>query len=668
MTMKKTITLILIVCMILLSINVFSAVNIPKEYALSYSETPDEQFDATDLTKYGNVYSLYTGRNFPLPRYMPQYLELNGYLQNHSSMQQRVIGTYTPRYFDGDKFNNFITDMYSTYDLNETEKAYLDEASLTISPIKVSAGKCSYMAYWQNSRDFTEDYAIDSSKKLLDIWYFYDLGYWYVPEIRNAFELDCPFVYSDKHSPSKPATYYYEDNTYGYVWDRYVMSMCGKDQSYFSVPVDTAYTMGVNSRYNASSMTDLAVKLYNDKTLNTTLAKTLEGKCTVWNSYISAYEDYYCFPQSVMIEDIQRKDDWMMNVMGGTYMPKYLSYQGKTLDAYLSSTDAQFRDCKQKYFSSPLQAIKDYYIVGFTDMNGQAYKDFYNCQSYLQAKRKLLVQLNQDFTAGGVQNMIWTYFKNTYNIEKGTNLFPLNIVLSGIRCKQNDTWKQYKPTPISPNSQTPYVECNYTSSDPEVISVGYRFDIFVNPVFSMISGSQTIQDSYSLEMLKNLFLKYKIQLAQTNNQNVTQFTMNILNQSAGGSIVSSFSMNRSKENGCTFVFKTYDQANKTINQFNDLANKVQQDAEDKPAEIIRELQVQIRLLKSEVDKTDFFFYIDVIAKLVFRAFILFYYTISIIMFLYVIKLCILIPSTIIKVMQGIGTSKKHRQQHSILNK
>jgi hypothetical protein len=364
---------------------------------------------------------------------------------------------------------------------------------------------------------------------------------------------------------------------------------------------------------------------------------------------------------NVFIEDTQMKDDWMMKLVNGNYMPQYVTYQGKTLDAYLSSTDAQFRDCKQKYMTNFLNSV-------FSIKLGSNDQSFQNCQKYIQTKRQTLLKISQDFTTTGVQNMIWTYYKNTYNIDKGTNLFPLNVVLSGIRCKQNDTWKQYKPTPISPNSQTPYVECNYTNSDPEIISVGYKFDIFVNPVFSMISGSQTIQDAYSLEMLKNLFLKYKIQLAQLNNQNVTQFTMNILNQSAGGSIVSSFSMNRSKENGCTFVFKTYDQANKTINQFNDLTNKVQQDAEDKPAEIIRELEVQIRLLKSEVDKTDFFFYIDVIAKLVFRAFILFYYTISIILFLYVIKLCILIPSTILKVMGSIGKSKRMRQEHSILNK
>jgi hypothetical protein len=132
--------------------------------------------------------------------------------------------------------------------------------------------------------------------------------------------------------------------------------------------------------------------------------------------------------------------------------------------------------------------------------------------------------------------------------------------------------------------------------------------------------------------------------------------------------MSSFSVNRSRDNGCSYVFMTYQQANKTVNQVNDIAYKTQVDAEQKPAEVIRSLEVQLKLLKSEVEKTQFYFYVDIFAQLIFRGFQIFYYVIEIILLLYVVKLTFQVPSTMIRILNVLGESKKKRKQESILNK
>lgn len=136
----------------------------------------------------------------------------------------------------------------------------------------------------------------------------------------------------------------------------------------------------------------------------------------------------------------------------------------------------------------------------------------------------------------------------------------------------------------------------------------------------------------------------------------------------GTSITTYFSVNRSKSNGCSFVFLTNASATKITETLKDLFVATQKNADVVPTEVTRQLEAQVRLLKAEKSKTEFYYYIDIVAKLVFRAFILFYYIVSIILFLYVIKLIITIPFTMINVMRSLGTSKKNRQQHSILNK
>lgn len=627
--------LLLILLCVILSTNCFS-VSQPK-YSLVYNYTPKEDFDFTDLSLYDNIYTEYSNRNFPLPRYIPQYLETDMFLKNKSTLGNKVIGIYTPRYFDGEKYTNFRIDSYNPRNLTDAEKGYLDRMSLSIDRTKTTDNKCNYMAYWSFTRDFTPDYSIDNSKIVYDVYYYYDLGYWYSDVIRDYFTNDCPYIYGS-----------YMNN--GQYTNPLVEYYC-KDLSYRG----TSFNSQLYSKYNTSTLNDLAIKIYQDGTST----KLSNGKCIVPS--ISNSTSFFCYSKSDYINIINIKDNWMMKMLSGNYIPQFLLYNGKNLDNHLSSVDERYRTCKQQisqlsFGGSPTAGTFAFWYV----FDKSKLKTLQDCQIYVQAKREQLLKLTEDFTTTGVSDMIWKHYKESYNIPKGTNLYPLNIKYAGIRCRENETFKTYEVKPINPNAQSPYVECNYSTTDPQVLKVGFVFDVRINPAFAMISGSDSILRSYDADYLKTMF-----QTIYTLG-NLTD--IKISNYTSGSVITAYFLVNRSKENGCTFVYMDNTSTAKVTTQIVDVTQQVQKMAEVVPPEVTRQLEVQVKLLKAEAEKTQFFFYIDIIAKLIFRGFVLFYYIVSVTMLLYIINLMIVIPKHIIEVMNLLGTSKYKRINNSILNK
>jgi hypothetical protein len=568
-------------------------------------------------------------------------------LKGYSSLSKKVVGMYVPRYFDGEQFTNMRIDGFNPRDLNVTEKAYLDEASLIVVPASNTQKKCNYVAYWQFARDFTPDYG-KGNRTLYDVYYYYDLGYWYVSEIHDAFVKDCPYTFS---------SYSFQNSYYSSL----VRGMCDNGADYLNIGTNAQKIGWLNYIFNASSYEESAMDLYYT-TANAN--KTLNGKCYRTGRPFSSDDYYDCFSKEEYLDVMKIKDSWMMKVVNGNYIPQSSEYriQGKTLDQYLFATDPRFKECISYFTTNQMGFIGlavyevNKVISKIPNSNQQ------QCDAYIQEKRASTIKLSGDWSREGVANMIWSHYKNDYNIPKGTNLYPFNIQYAGIRCKENDTWRTYQVNPLSPNAQSPYVECNYSSSDPQVVNVGFNFQVKINPAFAMVSGSDSILESYNADYLRTLFQTYTFLSGNTTP------TINIKNYTDGATITAYFSVNRSKEDGCTYVFLTNQSATKITETLKDLTYEAQKNAENVPPEVPRQLEVQVRLLKAEESKTEFFYYVDVIAKLVFRAFILFYYVVSIILFLYVIKLIIILPSQMINVMRSLGTSKKHREHHSILSK
>ena len=656
MNKQNLIPFFIFVCLatiMLFSINAFAVTYTnPAKYKLVYNQTPDEDFQFSDLNLYQNIYSEYSGRNMPLPRYIPQYLSQDLYLRGYSSLSKKVIGMYVPRYFDGEQYTNFRIDSYNPRDLNVTEKSYLDQASLIVSPAKDTQAKCNYVAYWSFARDFTPDYG-KGNRTLYDVYYYYDLGYWYVDEIRDAFVDDCPFIYSS-YKVTTPTSYnylYWDTKINKFRIHKYISNIC-ELQSDFTTSLYTTQMAFLGGYYNSSSDIETSIKIYEDvaSTINT------DGTCTNGAFTIP------CFPRSELVSATQIKDSWMMEVVNGNYIPKSRKLNGVTLDVYLLQNDNRYKECL-RYFSNPyMGAVGSAVFLARQIERLIPNSNAQQCDAYLQERRKTLLKESKDWSIDGVGNMIWNHYKQDYNIPKGTNLYPFNIKYAGIRCKENDTWRTYEVNPMSPNAQTPYVECNYTASDPQIVNIGFNFDVKINPAFAMVSGSDSILESYNADYLRTLFQSYTFLTGNTTP------LINIKNYSSGSTITAYFSVNRSKADGCSFTFLTNTSARIITEKLNDLTYQTQKNAENVPAEVEKQLEVQVRLLKSEAEKTQFYFYIDIIAKLIFRAFVMFYYIVSIIMMLYLIKLIIQIPHIMVSVLNSLGTSKKNRQNNSILNR
>lgn len=635
---------IVMICVLIVLFS-FSATAYTKSYTMVYAQTPKEDFDFTDLNLYQNINSEYANRDFPLPRYIPQYLGQQLYLKGYSTIDKKVIGMYAPRYFDGEKFTNMRIDSYSPSQLDNTEKSYLDEVSFVVAPSKDTSNKCNYVAYWQFTKDFTPEYST-KNQTLYDVYYYYDLGYWYVSEIRKAFEDDCKYIYSD----------FLLNN--GDYTNSLVRNYCNADN-----PYDTWFDFDYQflaSRYNSSSYEETSFRAFNDtKRLSYNI---FTGKCLM--NITELYDkNVDCFSQTEYLDIIKRKDDWMRNVINGNYIPKSRQINGQNVETYLTANDNKYKTCKQYSIASKVNPFNDIVNpIAYINRVSNAISTKEDCQKYLQTKRESLLKISTDWTTKGVSSLIWKHYKNDYNIPQGTNLYPLNIKYAGIRCRENETWRTYQVNPISPNAQTPYVECNYSSADPQIIKVGFNFDVKINPAFAMVSGSDSILESYNADYMRTLLQTYSF-LSGNNTP-----TISIKNYTSGATITAYFLVNRSKADGCTFTYMDNVSANKITEKLTDLTQAVQKNAEIIPPEVTRQLEVQVNLLKAEAEKTQFFFYVDIIAKLIFRGFILFFYVVSIIMMIYLVKLTIVIPQHMIVVVYNLGRSKKKRTNSSILNR
>jgi len=643
--MKK----ILLITMILLSIMsliVFSQTE--------YTDTPENaELDIYDLNLYDG-YQEYSNRNMNLPRYIPQYLGQELYLKGYSKYSKKIVGRYVPRYWDGEKYSNFRTDGYDPRNLTSDEIQMLDQITLNMYSNKDTANKCSYVIEFKTTKDVNPT-SVNDYKNLINIPYYYDMGYWYVPEIRDAFDDDCNRLYDQNTNDLTPvvtfdgSTYYYFDVNEGELRkDIFVNKLCGKQTSLYLSTLQRINYEVLKTYYNSSSYIEVITELYND----VTSVKNTDGTCTL-NSAIT----FDCISESQLIKDLKIKDDWMLKVISGNYIPydvNYLSYTSpQEITNYFYSTDIIYRNCVNNFNSETNLWDTIKYLF-----NSEYKTQWDYCQNYIQDSVRVKIGIADDWTSKGVQSVIWKHYANTYLIQEGSNLYPYNIKFSGIRCRENDTYFNSGVfNPLNPFAETPYVTCNYTTSDPEIVKVGYYFDVRINPVSAFVMGADSVSESYNTEYFRHVFRNYDINISQ----------INILNFTGGFTIVSWVDLNRSKENGCTFLFVTNESVSKFVESVDTGNQGLQKEAERLPSEVIRQIEVQLRLVKAEIEKAQFFFYIDIVAKLIFRMFILLYYCLSVVFLLYIIKVVMGIPNKMLEIIRNLGTSKHNRKRNSMLN-
>ena len=629
--MKKSILFIVLV--FVLCFSVFG------ETQGNYSSTPKEGVQFEDLDLYGNIYTYYSGRGLKLPNYIPAYLSQEMYLRNISG-NKKIVGRYVPRYFDGETYTNFRTEGFNPRNLTDIEKSYLDEMSFTVTPDKTTNNKCNYIGYWQNSKSFVQNKLFEENKTLLSVYYYYDLGYSYIPEIKTAFYSDCSEIYKYLYDGSD----YIYLTAYGFKKDPIINKWCdGVDDTYAN-PLRKVMAETLKIHYNATSYIDIATKMFND----VTTTKNYDGTCTLAGTLI-----HDCISETQLSNDIKERDDWMLDVMAGNYLPELISYDGTIYGAgeirnYFASIDPYFNYCQENYIANSINSWWSF----------KASREKLDCDNYMNDIVREQIGINEDWTQNGVESVIWDHYKNTYNIPTGTNLYPFNVKYTSIRCSEDQEWTQMPINPLNPNAQTPYVECNFSSTDAEVVNISFSFQIWLNPAFALVAGADSIQESYNTEYLQQM-----LSALQYDPKEIT-----IKNYGGKIDIISSFSVNRSKEDGCTFVFMTPNQVNKTIDAVDQALSQTQDNAERLPDEVIKALDAQIKLLRSEEKKSQFFFYIDIVAKLIFRGFVLLYYILSMACIFMILRLIFVIPTQIIKVMNNMGKSKQKRQQDSILNK
>jgi len=636
--MKKIILTIILLS--IMSMIVFSDETIYKK------DPQNADLDIYDLNLYEG-YEIYSNREtMSLPRYIPQYLGQELYLDGYSKYANKVVGRYVPRYWDGEKYTNFRTDGYNPDDLASDQIEMLDEISLNMYENKDTANKCSYVIEFKTTKDINPTTSKEY-KNLLSIPYYYDLGYWYVPEINDAFSDDCIYLYDYLYDGSD----YVYLTPYGFKKDPLVNKWCSGSTQTYANPIRKVQSEVLKVYYNASSYIEIATKMYND----ITTIKNYDGTCTLNSTLI-----HDCISETQLLEDIKTKDNWMMNIKSGNYIPydiNYLSYSTpQEIYDYFYDTDYIFKNCQDNYMSNGFSKVA--YLISFYLTDGEYAKNWDYCSYYIQNTIRPKLGVVSDWTIKGVDDVIWKHYSESYDIKYGSNLYPFNIKFSGIRCRENDSYFNSGVfNPLNPFAETPYVTCNYTSADSQDVKIGFYFDVKVNPVFSLIAGADNIQEAYNTEYFRHVFRNYDINLSQ----------INILNFTGGFTIVSWVDLNRSKEDGCSFVYLSNESVGNVVTSVDTGLKIAQKEAEKLPNEVIRQIEVQLRLIKSEVSKTQFFFYIDVIAKLIFRMFILFYYCISLICILYIVKLCFKIPTKMLEVMRNLGTSKRNRQKKSILN-
>lgn len=654
----KKIILLLILC--LCSVLVMATSNDPE-----WSDTAEENFDVTDLTLFGNEYDKYQG-NFILPPYIPNgvWSKLKTYNYTRSAA---VIGRHVPRYFDGEKYTDFRVDGFNPDNLTIEEKEAMDSINFIVQHESQEGGDssdtCELTAYFETTKNYgiPKSYSDTDTTLLIEIPYAYDMGYFYIPEIRDIIAADCYNILDGLH-PSVIRRFC-EGFIEG-IGSSTLKNVIDSDVATFENK--TSYLEsedGVGSRLLAYDPYNLLG--YVDPN---GYSPSLELPCIYYPAVEGSGYVTFCYSEQDLRDAYSILDEWMIQFIKGLYVPRDCE---NALQDY-ANNNAYYKEAletTETSFYDNIMFVGSLFKFGLSapgTIEGASYQQqvyeidkIVTSQIQIDDTRKKVCDIKKSYTPDIVEDLIWTHYRDTYKIQKGTNLYPFNIDRIDIRCHDNAQWEAYYyGDRLLPNQQTPTIFCDYSNQINDEVNVGFKITLRHNPVWATVVGADTINEGYDTGYLKYLFATENILGTEFVNYKSPNF-----DQIA--TLGETFKLNRSTSDGC-FVYINVSQVGSFVEDIDDASNDAQGNAEGISNALDNQRTLQLSLLRSELEKNNFYGFLEIIAQLIFRLLIMVFYIIQILVFFWILKLLIDIPLGMLDAMSNLGKPSKGKGNNRII--
>lgn len=620
--MKKIMILIIVTVLICNFINA----DVPSFNTYEYDINDNEPILMSELNSYEtNSYEYYTGRDFILPKYVPLSTWQKLYKNNVSIITG--IGMHIPRFNFGDELTDFRYSFYDLDKLDEFDKKNLDHLRIIEHNYNDNEGRCNINVFASTTDNYGNQGFYSSTqnrtKNMVDIPFAYDLGYFYVPEIRNWFEEEFDIILEGVPTDIRNA----------------FLEMVLFDSNKFSKTIE----QGIGIYEENQTFLNY---YYGPGSYVVDIGPTNEyERCGIYSTLFGEVFDGICFSENELIESYKKIDNWMINLL------YYEGYKPSECDKKIESAikDARYYECKQKLNNPPQMGL----ILGL--INYFFGEDFKKCKEHIKNVESEICD-EVPLTSDEVRDLIWDWYRNRHEIPKGTNLYPFNIEKMGVKCDTNDTimyvTRPFQPTKIGKDKLDPFAElstvkCDYTD-DPGIHNISIKIFFKNNPLFSAVAGAADASEAYDFSEIEQLGNFYN-----TFNTSVNYGTDTF-------SIDFTHSIDTSKDNGC-YVYFTEEQAGNVITKVTDVVNEINEEIEQISKEEQSMIDIELKVQKSEPVQIEMFGIFINSVRFVHRIFIVIYYLIGGFLIFTMFGLIIDIPFQITKTIKNLFNKKKNER-------
>lgn len=644
------------------------------EGEIIYRATPIEDISRDDIDRTYHSYKQYEGHNMPLPPYVPHSTWSKLKRINVSYGDTQVIGRHIMRFFDGNKYTNLREEGFEPDNLTEFEKSQMERMALETHVENNSAGECEMTAFLRTSDQFGSNsisYDDDTYEIAWEIYYAYDLGYFYVPTIRNLLAPNIRNILAGTEWSVR-------DFISKKIENEYFLSQGWSNYEEF---LDLAITLRAGEDftfYDGTATAEFIVydpygiygDMYDDADIIT--EPSLERPCVAWIPEDGFYESYYCFTEQEHEDALLLLDIWLINLLNGNYQPPDCV---DTLNTY-ANVNKVYADClelTQQHSYTLLTLLEGALVYDFTygivDMfTEESLSDLTRrlqmCQDYISDAKREFCDVVIDTDAVSIADVIWDYYRTDLEIRKGSNLYPFNIEAGRIKCSdESDDWdgsinyltgavkgfgvtENIGENSLYPNRILPTVFCDYSRYNYSSHNITIQYKIKHNPLFGLVAGAYTVDQAYSVDHLRDFFGDRLTTISIDDRDSAVWFETKV-------------TMNES--DGC-LVYLTTDQANNTLNEVDDkLINPANNNANKFGEEIWKTLELELKLRKSENYQIEFLSVLVFIAQVMHRIFILIYYILSMVLFSGFLMLVMSIPYNILIGLRDLYKKKIKRR-------
>jgi len=661
--MVKKINIIIITIMMLLLTSVCFG-ELP-EFDFTYSNSPSDLSVNTDsVTRISNAKEMYEGHDMPLPNYIPHSVWDKLYIRNDTYNGPKFAGRHVPRYFDGERYTTLRTQGFNPENLTANEKDTMEQLALYVQHEKNTARDCELTTYLQTSKNLGEQpnfISSDDTTELYSVYYAYDMGYFYVPEIQDLFKANCEDTFTNYYASGDYL--YFDSNTLTFRRHELIENLCDSDSDNFIMNY-LVNAVALRIFYNVSSNQELAMTMYDDPTVTI----NTDGTCT------KGVLDYFCYPESTVTDIYEIVDDWMITALSGMYVPQ-------SCDATLTnlySTDDYFRSCynlveelktsqAEIIWSSlekgstltPIAGLYTFISLSVNKIGLENRETYFSCQDYLSDKKKILCDMDDDTSSMYMKDVLWKHYKTTFDIERDSNLHPFNIESGAIKCDDESNqvysidflkgtvegWDgRFEPQQNSllPNRILPLIVCDYSNSTKTTHNISFSYKVKINPLWAYTTGAHNTGDAYDINFIRYMFPE---------GANI------VFNQNDASFEISSYYVVDDEDEKCA-VSMNVEGATKMTDGIDTGISKADKFVKSVP-EVLRKLEdIEIALYNSEKDSNDFFSTLTNISILARYIMILFFYMIEAVLFFVMFRMLIQVPITIIDRIKNIGKSKQ----------